>query len=154
MTAAGGASVCVCVCVPCFLWERKQNIIKKCARMLRWGQVHTCKPTLPRDFKSNHAATVTTAAAVQPHYNSSTSASISHLWPLRQPGCCCVHIMCVQCSGDHICSCTQSLLHAQVFISTYQYNEKKTHVVEPHPTIQQYSTYSTGHQRNRKADLG
>ena len=75
VTATDGASVGVRVCatLPVDLVNRNRHIISRGA--INWMLLRGAggyKPTLPRDFKNNRAATVptTTTAAVQQQYNS------------------------------------------------------------------------------------
>ena len=63
-----GRRICVYVCLPCFT-----HTIKRDARMQRRGQGDTNPHLLPRDFKSNCAATAT--ISVQQHHR-------FKLWPL------------------------------------------------------------------------
>ena len=73
VAATDGASVRACACHVSY---RNEHIISRevqgCCAAGRY------KPTLPRDFESKHAATVTTTAAVQQEYNI-TSGSNSGL---------------------------------------------------------------------------
>ena len=127
----------VCVYVLCFLCGRTNNI-KRGGKILQRGQGDINPHLIPRDFKSNRAATVTTAA-VQQHYNN-TSASSSGL---RDSHDALVFI--------HVCSVQEIFVHAGNHYHIYLFL-RQTHVVELILPYSMYTRYSTGLLaiRNRK----